>query len=764
MKYRSVLFAVMLCFVVSVPHGLSAAPVVHHAGTEVEARQWDPVDILFRADRVPDRPADVAFTAMLRDADGATIEVPGFYDGGHDYLIRFTPPRVGCWDYVTRSERPELDGLSGAIRAGAARAGRRGGIVIDPASPRSFAYKNGAPYYPIAFEADWLFALDADNSEGIPNTQKLVDTIAENGFNQIIMNVFAYDVTWARDNALKPEHDYGAPTAFPFGGTNAQPDHARLNIDYFKRLDRVIAYLDEQGIAAHLMIYVWNKRVNWPEAESEADNRYFDYVVRRYQAYPNIVWDISKEALGYGRNDMGYITRRIERLRRIDAQQRLVSVHDYGYCKKFPHKIDFMSVQTWSSELYSTMRRFAEDLPGMPVVNIEHGGYEASPYNVFSGSYTVPEVCLERAYQCVFAGTYPTHYWQGAAWNVVIPDIAKLEPADQPRLDYYGHLRTLVDRYHLGGLKAGQKHSSSGFCLTNGDDLYVYYVPKENINLGLKLPQATAGQTLVGTWFDPFTGTFGEPVVKTATQWPSFPKPAGDGFAVLIVEVQPDPEAKASQSELGVVRSSPSPPGPLFESEGGYVVIEAEAATLPSGWVVKNDLPGHTGAGYIQWEDDEQMGLHFAPHEVRGVVRYRFRIETPGVYRVMWRTRQYPTVKARDKDNDMFFRFASGEAMPDLPDVDNFVKAGTQSQDAWTWRSWVLPGEKQSRGVVLRRYDAGVHEIQIAGRSVRYAIDRFVISPTAEREFSSYWPEVDESRDEDAAFLMGLRPSAIERE
>ncbi|TWT80254.1 hypothetical protein CA13_16670 [Planctomycetes bacterium CA13] len=134
-------------------------------------------------------------------------------------------------------------------------------------------------------------------------------------------------------------------------------------------------------------------------------------------------------------------------------------------------------------------------------------------------------------------------------------------------------------------------------------------------------------------------------------------------------------------------------PDRVFQEQDGYVVIEAENATLPRGWGVKNRLPDLTGLGYIQWEGSPQMGLHLAPQQVKGILTYRFHITTPGVYRVMWRTRQYPTVKARDQDNDMFFRFASGEKMPDLPDVDNFLKFGTQSQDNWTWRSWVFPGE-----------------------------------------------------------------------
>ena len=156
---------------------------------------------------------------------------------------------------------------------------------------------------------------------------------------------------------MEDAFEYGSPRVFPFGGDNTKPDHATLNVEYFQRLDRVIDYLDEKGIAAHLMIYVWNKLVNWPEANSPEDNRYFDYVVKRYQAFPNMVWDISKEALGYGRDDVHYITDRIDRLRQLDAHKRLVTVHDYGYNRRFPKKVDFISVQLWSSEPIASCAR-----------------------------------------------------------------------------------------------------------------------------------------------------------------------------------------------------------------------------------------------------------------------------------------------------------------------------------------------------------------------------------------------------------------------
>ena len=515
-------------------------------GSDITTHQWDVVDLQFRSSETPSTAIDIEFTAKFEGPSGQTLRVPGFYDGDDTFVVRFTPPSPGSWSYKTSSPHQPLDGLVGKVNAADARDGRPGGVVISPEAPTQFRYENGDAYYPIAFESDWLFALDAENPDDIPRTRQLVDSLATNGFNQVVLNVFAYDVKWKKDSKLLEKHDYGSPIVFPFGGNNDSPDHSRLNIEYFQRLDRVIDYLDQKGIAAHLMIYVWNKRVNWPKADSEADNRYFDYVVRRYQAFPNMVWDVSKEALGYGHSDVTYIHRRIERLRQLDAYQRLLTVHDYSYCRRFTENVDFVSVQLWSSELHSVMRNVLKDMPGKPILNIEHGGYEKGPYVVFTGNYTSPEVCLERAYQCVFAGTYPTHYWQGAAWNVVIADLDSLPSDQRPRLDYYRHLRGFVDKFDVGRLKAGDKKSNAGFSLHNEPlrqtqidtpQRYLYYVPKECEFIGVRLPKDLRGRQMTGTWFNPFDGSYSEPAQQEVVQWPAFTKPNGEGFRVLIVDI-----------------------------------------------------------------------------------------------------------------------------------------------------------------------------------------------------------------------------------
>ena len=540
MKHQLPLSLLLFAVTVFVSPAIAVEKAVHKADQILHAHRWDVTDISFPVDEVPDNATTLDFSATFSQPDGKQMTAPGFFNGGKEFVVRFTPPAAGKWEYVTSCSLSVLDGARGGLDVASAREGRRGGIVIDSKDETRFRYENGDTYYPIAFESDWLFALDAENADGIPNTRQLVDSLAENGFNQIVMNVFAYDVKWAKDKKLLAKYDYGSPDVFPFGGDNGKPDYSQLNIEYFQRLDRVVEYLDQKGIAAHLMIYVWNKRVNWPDANSEADNRYFDYVVRRYQAYPNLVWDISKEALGYGHTDVNYISERIERLRRLDNYKRLVTVHDYGYCRKFKDNVDFVSVQLWLSELYGVMRNVCENIPGKPILNIEHGGYERSPYVVFTGNYTSPEVCLERAYQCVFAGTYPTHYWQGAAWNVVIPDIKALEPKDRPRLEYYRHMRSLIEKHELGGLTAGEKKSNAGFCLHNDDDLFVYYVPKECDFFGVRMPKEKRGQTMVGMWFNPFDGTYSGQERKKITQWPAFEIPKRDGFRILVIEIQPD--------------------------------------------------------------------------------------------------------------------------------------------------------------------------------------------------------------------------------
>jgi len=498
-------------------------------------QQWDVIDLTFQSANVPKQPSSALFYANFQGPMEQEMRVNGFYNGGTEWIIRFAPPTPGDWSYVTRSTVEGLSEQTDTLHVGPNNnLDRHGPLMLYPDLPQHFSYADGTPSFLLSFECDWLFTLDLDNANDIPNTKKLVDTIAANGFNQVVMNVYAHDVSWAKDPNLKAEHDFSSPSMWPFGGTNDAPDFRIFNVEYFKRLDRVMYYLNEKNIIAHLMIYVWNKEVTWPAMYSRVDDYYFYYVAARYQAFPNLVWDISKEALTYGRCDDNYIHNRIKRLRKWDGHKRLITVHDYGYCSRFPKKVDFISIQTWQSDLYSGMRNVRERHVEQPILNIEHGGYESGPYEVFAGDYTDPVIGLERAYECVFASTYPTYYWQCTAWNVIIPDPMNLPQRDRPQFEYYKYLRILFQDIDFSSLTPTQDLASSGYGLTDEESICMFLLPKENDFIHVHIKDDSF-RVVDATWFNPLTGKSDKRGRIELQDWHTFQPPWHNQMTVLIL-------------------------------------------------------------------------------------------------------------------------------------------------------------------------------------------------------------------------------------
>lgn len=328
------------------------------------------------------------------------------------------------------------------------------------------------------------------------------------------MNVYANDVVWEKDLKLKntPQYEVGDDKEiFPFLGNNDNPDYSALNIEFFKKFDRTMEALNDRNIISHLMIYVWNKNVKWAETQSEADNLYFDYVIKRYQAFSNIVWDISKEAILYGNVGDSYILERIERVRRLDTYKRLVTVHDFGFCVRNRESVDIMSHQDWSINLYADMLRNSEKYTEKPIFNIEHGGYEECDYEVFCGNYINAEACLKRNYECLFAGTYTTYYWQGCSWNVLIDDWdTNPSITYKPKMSYFRYMSDFFTKYPYHNFKPTPKHNSSSFALGDGDGTYLFYVPKESYKMSANKIMKDEAKKLSFQWFNTHTGEYSE--------------------------------------------------------------------------------------------------------------------------------------------------------------------------------------------------------------------------------------------------------------
>lgn len=503
-----------------------------------EAKKWEVVDMPFQIQSVDEMHEPLIFGAVFLHETGLECRSAGFYNGENEYILRYSLNREGLWTFITYSQADELHGIEGSIKI--TRNDNpfiHGSVKITENYPHKFLYEDGKTYFALAFEMDWLFALDAGNETDIPNTRNIIGAIKKNGFNQVIMNVYAYNVKWQKHEML-PGTDFSKPPIYPFKGTNEQPDFSDLNYGFFKHLDRVIHHLHDQGIIAHLMIYVWNKAVNWPEAGSVADNRFFDHVITRYQAFPNIIWDVSKEALAYGRDDLDYISERIGRIRNLDNYKRLLTVHDYRYCKEYPDKVDIISVQDHWPEIHSRMLQIASEHKNKPVFNIEHGGYEKTTHENFKGTYSDPEVCLDRIYRCVFAGGYSTYYWQNAAWHEVITRPFDLPPEQQPHFHYYKHLVSLFDTYNFNNLTPHVMDQST-YCLTDHDRLWLFYIPS-GLNRISGEAEILAGHKAKWTLFDPLTGQFYVQDIKEyKSKWITYIRPGilSDKNLVGILEV-----------------------------------------------------------------------------------------------------------------------------------------------------------------------------------------------------------------------------------
>ena len=511
-----------------------------NAGDSYTVEKWQVLDLHFSVKKMPASPMDITFGAMIRHENGQILDVPGFYNDDRNWVIRFCPPEEGTWTYTTYASLKELTEKQGLIIVSAStKDNEHGPIVISAHDKTKLAYQDGSPYFLMAFELDWLFALDAENPNDIPRTREMVSHLTENAFNQVVMNVYAYDASWGDRASIAPEYNFAEPDVYPFLGSNQTPDHSHLNIDYFKRLDRVIAHLDSKEIIAHLMIYVWNKKVNWPDPGSKEDNMYFDYVVKRYQAFPNLVWDISKEALAYGRDDMGYITERIERLRRLDGHGRLVTVHDYGYCAAYPEKVDIISVQDWKANIYDATARIVKRHENMPVFNIEHGGYEKTMHSIFDGAYTDPLACLKRNYHIIFAGAYSTYYWQNSSWYEVVYKPFNLEKEKQPHFSYYKSMAQLFTDYDFNTLSPFHT-SFHPYCLTDHKTRYLFYLMDGMISITGAMKELEGKEGII-KWFDPIKGTYFEPVSNHVKMgpWLGLRKPdeIASSFCIAILEI-----------------------------------------------------------------------------------------------------------------------------------------------------------------------------------------------------------------------------------
>lgn len=492
----------------------------------VTVQQYHTHDFSFTA-KVAGNPFDAEVTGIFKGPGGVRLAVPGFYDGDATWKVRFSPTLPGLWNLEMLSTAAELNGRKeNGIQCEPNRgAAIHGGLMVDPLRPHHFVYQDGTRYFLMGYEADWLWAVGLEDPKR-QEMRRLIDQIAGNGFNHVLVNVFAYDTTWSPGK--KHEWDLGPVSIYPWAGTNDKPVHSLLNPEYFQKYDAMVEALRDQGIVAHLMLKVYNKQVNWPERGSRDEERYFRYVTARYQGYSNVVWDFAKES--YYEKDKNLQKRLIDLVRSNDAYHRLTTAHDndvYDWDPALNSNVDFRSDQQHTD--WAQMIAFDRKLRPWPVVNTEFG-YEKAPDGLptYRVQHDWQEV-IRRAYLVYLAGGYGVYYYHNTAWDVV-----KIDP-EPPGYKRFRQLRDTLEALPYWKMAPHNDLAVGGPCLAEPGRVYALFAEGAKIIVNLRELETPAS----GEWIDSWTGAR-EPVRIPSAGVHTLDKPKAFGAApgVLIIRAR----------------------------------------------------------------------------------------------------------------------------------------------------------------------------------------------------------------------------------
>jgi hypothetical protein len=223
-----------------------------------------------------DAPSTTDLRVEFTSPNGKTTTVPGFWDGGKTWRVRFMPTEIGEWTHVTKST-PPIEGLHDV----------RGNLeVIDKRSTRPFEkegpLKIGKNKTHLAYNDDTPFFFLADTCWTGPALSSKED------WDEYLKKRSKQGFTSIQYNALSPWRC--APTdaegLLPYV---TKPEFG-VNPEYFKRLDERINAINAAGLlATHVMVWANKKGDAGIDLKPEQLERLLKYQVARYGAN-NIFW------------------------------------------------------------------------------------------------------------------------------------------------------------------------------------------------------------------------------------------------------------------------------------------------------------------------------------------------------------------------------------------------------------------------------------------------------------------------------------------
>lgn len=390
----------------------------------IAATVWRPVEITLHAAHTYANPyTDVDVSATFIGPRGQSLTMPGFWDGGDTWRVRFAPPAPGTWRYTTAGPDSGLAGQHGVINARAAGgdlAIYRHGFLKTSANNRYFTYADGTPFFWLGdSEASSLVGQTRLNESNDPRFASefkgIVDTRAQQGFT-----VVAESELFVNNG---PSGNEGGP-AWTGGDAGFLRD---LSPGFWQNVDQRIGYISDKGMVTFLAMGVGSSLAGVDEATWNAGlrtdyERLARYLVARYGAYP-VVWMTAQEFDTPG-NCAQCWADVAQYLHDTDPYHRATSLHNYpiyaggGIEYRDQPWYDFVTLQEGHNRVDKVSDYWLEQYQATPARPVLEAEANFEGIDVFWDNHAIVQnwQTRESAWKARVGGAAGTDYGAAGVW------------------------------------------------------------------------------------------------------------------------------------------------------------------------------------------------------------------------------------------------------------------------------------------------------------------------------------------------------------